>query len=139
MRSTVTRAICVLLDGIQSYCRFNPTAVKEHPDNCAQYFDCSKPTSPLGPYLMECDYPKLFSSLLGTCADFETVQCGQKTEPRSPCKNIGIHHEYSCRIGISNPRDQKVFASVTRLCRVTWRKVLSRWLGILILHEKKPS
>ena len=63
-------------------------------------------------------------------------------------KGIGINHEYSsgyiykiysswysCRIWISYPRDQKLFASVTRLYRVTLRKFLFRGWDIHILYE----
>ncbi|XP_052252891.1 uncharacterized protein LOC127859481 isoform X4 [Dreissena polymorpha] len=73
---------------IQSYCQFNPGALKEHADNCAQYYDCSQPASPLGPFLMECPYPQLFSALSSACVPYQQAQCGRKTEPKAPCDYI---------------------------------------------------
>ena len=55
----------------------------------------------------------------------------------SKSKNIGIPHEQPCRIWISHPRDQTCFASVTRLCRVTWRTIISRVSDIPLLYMNK--
>ncbi|KAL4228860.1 hypothetical protein ACF0H5_011900 [Mactra antiquata] len=86
-------------NSISSFCRYNPQSLKEHPDNCAQYFDCSNPGSPLGPYLMECEYPKLYSTTLNQCVEFESAQCQSKKEPQSPCdylRNLCLPQDTGC-------------------------------------------
>ncbi|WAR05418.1 hypothetical protein MAR_020787 [Mya arenaria] len=71
-------------NAVQSFCQHNGQAIKEHPDNCAQYYDCSQPASPLGPFLMECDYPKLFSIQTLTC-DYLKNLCTPQMVGCVPC------------------------------------------------------
>lgn len=76
------------------YCRANPFAVVPHPDNCHQYIDCRQMNTPLGNYLQECPYPLLVSendTNSGTpCQSFDLVNCGMRSEPKSPCMLIII-------------------------------------------------
>ena len=73
-------------DNVVSYCQAHRGDIKADPSNCARYFNCSDPTSPLGPYIEECNYPELFSTLYKTCGQFDQVDCQSRPEPTSPCK-----------------------------------------------------
>lgn len=83
--------IVFLTVDVDSICKKNKTSVIADPFNCAQYYDCSKKSSALGkPYLKECHYPDLFSSLTNTCEPFSKVtgSCGRRKEVQAPCKKI---------------------------------------------------
>jgi hypothetical protein len=41
-------------------------------DNCAQFYDCSKPVTELGQYIQECPYPQLFNEDTHQCEHFKT-------------------------------------------------------------------
>ncbi|KAK3095139.1 hypothetical protein FSP39_010723 [Pinctada imbricata] len=71
------------------YCTANRGKVIPHPENCAQYFDCSKPVGRYGPYLFECKYPELFSTMTGKCGRYSEVKCGGRFEPQDPCDYMG--------------------------------------------------
>ena len=71
---------------MDSYCKANPGVIKVNPDNCAQYFNCSDPSSPYGQHLEECKYPSLFSDVTLRCEQFDTVTCDKRKEPQAPCK-----------------------------------------------------
>lgn len=54
------------------------------PSNCARFYNCS--TGLMNPLSQECQYPSLFSIIRRACVNFESVQCGVRYEPQSPCK-----------------------------------------------------
>lgn len=70
---------------ILSFCHAYPTAVRPHPTNCAQYYDCSTAAFG-GSQNRECPYPQLFDAVTLTCKPFTDVQCGVRYEPKAPCK-----------------------------------------------------
>lgn len=72
---------------IPSYCKSNPSAVLPDPSNCGRYFNCGDPTSH---YRQECVYPQLFSDQSMHCDDFQSVLCGQRSEPQAPCKYMRL-------------------------------------------------
>ena len=39
-------------------------------------------------YLVECPYPDLFSTQAGSCQDHRMVSCGEREEPKAPCKSV---------------------------------------------------
>lgn len=55
-------------------------------DNCAQYFDCRMKDSTLGGFIHECTYPQLFDKNSMQCASSQSVSCGGRYKPLSPCK-----------------------------------------------------
>ncbi|XP_071165551.1 uncharacterized protein [Mytilus edulis] len=71
------------------YCRSNPLQKIANPNNCAQFYDCSKPTGRFGAYLYECQYPQLFNDVTGNCVVFGNVKCGNRFLPQSPCQYQG--------------------------------------------------
>ncbi|XP_071175832.1 uncharacterized protein [Mytilus edulis] len=71
---------------IDSFCTANPTSLKPHPSNCAQYYNCSDVNSRYGRYLEECTYPDLFSPVTMRCQNYQTVSCDAKHEPKAPCE-----------------------------------------------------
>ncbi|XP_061184903.1 uncharacterized protein LOC133192909 isoform X1 [Saccostrea echinata] len=77
-------------DVVRSFCPNHPTVQVLHPDNCAQYYDCSNmnnlPNQPA--YLNECPYPKLFNAETLRCDDYASVDCGDRKEPLSPCDYV---------------------------------------------------
>jgi hypothetical protein len=83
----------LLAADIDSFCRANPTSLKPHPSNCAQYYNCSDVNSRYGRYLEECTYPDLFSSVTMRCQKFQTVSCDAKHEPKAPCMFINYFVE----------------------------------------------
>ncbi|KAK3589928.1 hypothetical protein CHS0354_034946 [Potamilus streckersoni] len=84
---SLSRTCALTLDpkNAARYCTANPGSKIENPENCAQYFDCSRPNSPIGPFKHECPYPSLFSIPDMACKDFMQVTCGSRREPKSPC------------------------------------------------------
>nr|AKI30062.1 chitin binding beak protein 1 [Dosidicus gigas] len=88
-----------------SYCQLHPTAVLPHPDSCALFYNCSRPTS-LGkyfsPYVDECPYPELFSKTTKRCEPYRTVHCERRPEPRDVCQYrqnwCGQSHCVPCHI-----------------------------------------
>ncbi|XP_076453497.1 uncharacterized protein LOC143288755 [Babylonia areolata] len=58
-----------------------------HPtgDNCAQYYNCSNPTSSLGRYVSECPMGQLFHAATGMCAPRHMVQCQGRPAPQQAC------------------------------------------------------
>ncbi|VDI54945.1 Hypothetical predicted protein, partial [Mytilus galloprovincialis] len=71
---------------IDSFCTANPTSLKPHPSNCAQYYNCSDVNSRYGRYLEECTYPDLFSPVTMRCQNYQTVSCDAKHKPKAPCE-----------------------------------------------------
>ena len=43
-------------------------------------------------YLLECPYPSLFSKQTGSCQDHRAVSCGEREEPKAPCKSCILFH-----------------------------------------------
>lgn len=76
-------------DVVMSFCPDYPAVQVLHPTQCAQFYDCSNMNSlPNQPaYLNECPYPKLFNDQTLRCEDYASVDCGDRAEPLSPCKN----------------------------------------------------
>ncbi|KAH9514773.1 hypothetical protein Btru_023610 [Bulinus truncatus] len=56
---------------------------KEH--NCAQFFNCSNPTSSLGAYIDECPVGQLFNILSSNCQSYNEVMCQGRYEPKQVC------------------------------------------------------
>ncbi|XP_055868910.1 uncharacterized protein LOC106072196 isoform X2 [Biomphalaria glabrata] len=56
---------------------------KEH--NCAQFFNCSNPTSPLGAYIDECPVGYLFNIFTNNCHPYNEVMCQGRYEPEQVC------------------------------------------------------
>ena len=61
----------------------NPNLTLPHPTNCAQFYNCSMPGRS---HRDECKYPTLFNQTTRRCEMFNSVDCGDKTEPQAPCK-----------------------------------------------------
>ncbi|XP_041355816.1 uncharacterized protein LOC121373314 [Gigantopelta aegis] len=74
-------------------CRQQPTAIIPKGDSCSQFYDCTKMNSLLGAYLDECNYPELFDVTKGTCAAYNTVSCGKRPEPKSPCEYLNLNFD----------------------------------------------
>ena len=60
-------------------------------DNCAQFYDCSKPVTELGQYIQECPYPQLFNEDTHQCEHFSQVDCRSRYQPKAPCKSVLIY------------------------------------------------
>ena len=69
------------------YCAANPTEILQTPDDCAQYYNCSKRVTGLDDHVMECNYPDLFSNDRLICETFTNVSCDDRNEPQAPCKH----------------------------------------------------
>jgi hypothetical protein len=69
-------------------CPVKSTMKFAHPSRCAQYYDCaSNPANDWwGTHLKECEYPELFNDITKACDDFRYVNCGNRLEPKDPCK-----------------------------------------------------
>ena len=76
----------IILASVSEYCNTHPQAVLPNKNDAAQYFDCSQPSSTLGPYKHECNYPDLFDASALLCKDFTTVPTDARPEPQAPCK-----------------------------------------------------
>ena len=76
---------------IVSFCQANPTVIRAHPSNCAQYYDCSALNFG-GDYLKECPYPDLFDVGTLACRKVTEVKCGARHEPKSPCKYYYVYY-----------------------------------------------
>ena len=51
--------------------------------HCARYYQCTGGEIPIE---MECPYPRLFSDTSLNCEVYLFVKCGQRKEPKDPCK-----------------------------------------------------
>nr|XP_022322146.1 uncharacterized protein LOC111123822 isoform X3 [Crassostrea virginica] len=97
----VNKLICsstVVGNEWEQFCKINPTAIQPHPVNCAQYYNCSAIKA--GSALQECRYPNLFSSKTLRCDDFQTVTCGARHEPQTPCEykaNLCLPSDLNCK------------------------------------------
>ena len=76
------------------YCAANPSDIVPTPDNCAQYYNCTKKNTRIGGHVMECKYPDLFSTQNRSCQSFETVHCAKRMEPQAPCMLIFLRFDY---------------------------------------------
>jgi hypothetical protein len=75
-------------DGAPDYCNIHPNAVVAKEDNCAQYYNCSRPAKRFASSQMqECTYPYLFSRITMKCEKFTSVACDNRPEPQAPCKS----------------------------------------------------
>ena len=72
------------------YCAANQIDIVPTPDNCAQYYNCSKKKTPIGDHVIECQYPDLFSSSSLSCQNFEAVNCSTKMVPQAPCTYYSV-------------------------------------------------
>lgn len=76
----------MFLATIGSICKAMPRQVLTKDDNCAQFYNCSKPRSPLGPYVDECPVGSLFNTKTKACQPYSEVQCLGRFEPKQACK-----------------------------------------------------
>ncbi|XP_062614312.1 uncharacterized protein LOC134276046 [Saccostrea cucullata] len=70
----------------EEFCKVNPRAIQPHRVNCAQFYNCTAAVSGEGSLLQECRYPDLFSQSSLRCDDFQSVPCGARHEPQTPCE-----------------------------------------------------
>ncbi|XP_076435324.1 uncharacterized protein LOC143275235 [Babylonia areolata] len=66
---------------INATCRKDPGFVAPKKDNCAQFYNCSNPISPLGAYVSECAVGQLFDMSLGRCLPRHLVMCIKRPPP----------------------------------------------------------
>ncbi|XP_059153146.1 uncharacterized protein LOC131938928 [Physella acuta] len=65
-----------------------------HPQACQRYYNCSDTTprgwrSYLGPYEVECAYPKLFDIRELACKDYKVAECGpNRIAAKDPCDYV---------------------------------------------------
>ncbi|XP_059169508.1 uncharacterized protein LOC131951187 [Physella acuta] len=82
---TTTTSIPPTAATIGNICKATPRQVLTKDDNCAQFYNCSKPRSPLGPYVDECPVGSLFNTKTKTCQPYSEVQCLGRLEPKQAC------------------------------------------------------
>ncbi|KAL3853245.1 hypothetical protein ACJMK2_016801 [Sinanodonta woodiana] len=74
---------------VEEQCGQDITAIIPHPTECQLYNNCSVNYTYVPRYfeqhLVECTYPKLFSTDTFKCEDFDTVNCGNRRETKSGC------------------------------------------------------
>ncbi|KAK7010578.1 chitin binding beak protein 1 [Biomphalaria glabrata] len=79
--------------------RHRKSLILPHPSRCHWYYDCSQPPSnpvwkTVEPLTLECPYPSLFSETKLTCQAYNEVDCGQRTEYKTPCD----YRENTCTV-----------------------------------------
>lgn len=55
-------------------------------DNCAQFYNCSRPSSALGSFVEECPVGQLFHITRKQCLSHPEVVCQGRYEPKQVCK-----------------------------------------------------
>ncbi|XP_046572060.1 uncharacterized protein LOC124280209 [Haliotis rubra] len=62
-------------------------ALIPHPENCAQYYNCSDPKQRFRwpEHLRECPYPQLYNVITKQCEHYSMVKCGDREQPISHC------------------------------------------------------
>ncbi|CAL1546271.1 unnamed protein product [Lymnaea stagnalis] len=82
--STTTNS-SVLQGNIENTCNAWPGMIMYKEHNCAQFYNCSNPTSSLGPYTDECPPGTLFHIITNNCLPFNEVACQGRYEPKQVC------------------------------------------------------
>ncbi|XP_067685005.1 uncharacterized protein [Haliotis asinina] len=62
-------------------------ALIPHPENCAQYYNCSAPRQGYKwpQHLRECPFSQLYNVMTKQCEHYSMVKCGDRQEPISHC------------------------------------------------------
>lgn len=95
-------------------CQLNPTHLMAKNDNCAQFYNCSRPNSPLGDYVDECQVGMLFHPGTKQCLPYVEVLCQGRYEPKQVCKRlVGIRYIFSTYSIKTSPRSLKLQVCVT--------------------------
>jgi hypothetical protein len=69
---------------IKDICKRASFFLLPHEDSCSKYIDCTSNT------VEECYYPFLFDKEIKRCVPPNIAECGSRSVPKNPCKNIRI-------------------------------------------------
>ncbi|CAG5126209.1 unnamed protein product, partial [Candidula unifasciata] len=95
-------------------CRQNPQLVLTKRDNCAQFYNCSRPNSLLGSFVDECPVGELFHSTKRQCLSHQEVVCQGRYEPKQVCKLLVTLNIFCLNYFRCGPQDIGVeFSGVT--------------------------
>ncbi|KAK3601571.1 hypothetical protein CHS0354_027815 [Potamilus streckersoni] len=119
---------------IDEQCSQNKSAIIPHPTECQLYYNCSVNYTYVPRYfeqhLVECPYPKLFSTDSFKCEEFDNVSCGNRKETKSGCGyrylQCPVAHCIPCSIRVPsceltpdgiNPHPEKKWSPYYIVCR----------------------
>ncbi|BFZ06669.1 hypothetical protein BsWGS_09708 [Bradybaena similaris] len=89
-RSTVTYPITP--GNVSQLCYQNSHLVLTKSDNCAQFYNCSRPSSALGSFVEECPVGQLFHVTRKQCLSHLEVVCQGRYEPKQVCDYHSMCH-----------------------------------------------
>ncbi|VDI50299.1 Hypothetical predicted protein [Mytilus galloprovincialis] len=95
---------------VNQTCKSDVDSLIPHPNTCQLFYNCSQAVSPLPtedrrtphmphtlrpPFLHECPFPELFSTVTMSCQNYTDVKCGSRYETKNKCDYLAV--SYICR------------------------------------------